>query len=71
MKKLFLLTLTIGLLWSCKSDDTEALPGEVILIFKNQVAGSDLILDSQNYVNASSEVYRVSELKYIISNIFG
>jgi hypothetical protein len=69
MKKLFLLTLTISLLWSCKSDDAEALPGEVNLIFKNQVAGSDLILESQNYVNASSEVYRVSELKYIISNI--
>ncbi|NQX76410.1 MbnP family protein [Gilvibacter sp.] len=69
MKKIFLLTFAVAALISCKSDDNQAAPGEVNLVFKNQVAGNDLILSSQTYTNASGESYRVNELKYIISDI--
>lgn len=68
MKKLFSLLIIAIALGSCKSDDTQTLPGTVNLVFKNQVSGADLIA-GQNYVNGSDEIYRVSELKYIISNI--
>lgn len=69
MKRVLILMAAVAMLYSCKSDDTEALPGTVNLVFKNQVAGSDLILDSQSYTNNSGDTYRVSELKYIISDI--
>lgn len=69
MKKTALLIFSIVTLMSCKSEDNQAARGTVNLVFKNQVAGADLIMGTQNYTNDSGESYRVNELKYIISNI--
>lgn len=69
MKKIILLLLIAVGLGSCKSDDNQALPGTVNLVFKNQVSGADLVLDATSYTNGSGEIYRVSELKYIISDV--
>ena len=69
MKKILLaLGILIGLI-SCNNDDNAALPGTVNLVFANKVGNASLVLNSESYTNASGETYRVSELKYIISNI--
>lgn len=70
MKKFIgLLAVAICVLTSCKEDESSSLnPGTLNLTFENRIAESPLIL-GETYTNTSNENYRVSELKYIISNI--
>src|SRR5258706_15872789 len=43
--------------------------GVVKISFINTVKSAPLILDSAEYTNPSGETYRISKLKYYISNI--
>jgi hypothetical protein len=52
-------------------DDDESMPqgeGSLVIKFDNRVGSEDLVLSS-DYVNASGETFRVSKLNYFISNI--
>ncbi len=72
MKKLAIIALAFLTIWSCKNDDeTPAEPtfGSVVLDFKNTIDNNGVELITDTYTNGSNEVYNISELKYIISNI--
>lgn len=53
---------------SCKDDDTTP-TGTVTMDFSNKIGTDAIILNTGTYTNHSNEVYTISELKYIISNI--
>ena len=67
----YLLSVTI-LLYSCKKDETPAynpnVNGELSVEFDNIVGGADLQLNSGNYTNTVGENFKVSKLKYYVSN---
>jgi len=70
-KYLYLLMLAITFT-SCDSDSSSSSVevGDFNLVFDNKVDQEDLTLNrGLFYTNGSNEDYRVSELKYIISNI--
>lgn len=76
MKKLASIILGSLLLISCGDDDKEnngdnnnESTGTVTLKFDNQVEEKSILLESENYTNKSNEIYTITELKYIISNI--
>lgn len=71
MKKIIAFFAFATLLVSCNEDkdDTSEEFGSLNLVFENSVGDQPLNLNSDVYLNASGEAYRVSELKYIISNI--
>ena len=55
---------------ACSNDDEViAGTGNLGLEFDNSFAGNDLILDTQANTTASSEVLKISSIKYIVSNI--
>ena len=72
----FACVLGLGLA-SCKKETNEtpqdptpaATSGSVTFSFNNQVDGQPLVLNTQNYVNASGETFNVNIYKYYISNI--
>lgn len=76
MKKLVLLLSTFVLLLSCATDEDanrNAAPiatfGNANLNFSNAIDGDAVQLNTVTYMNSANESYKVSELKYIISNI--
>lgn len=71
MKKIIAFFAFATFLISCNEDkdDTGEEFGSLNLVFENSVGDQPLNLNSDIYLNASGEAYRVSELKYIISNI--
>ncbi|WP_109302093.1 MbnP family protein [Aquimarina sp. AU474] len=73
MKKIAYILLTfLVIVLSCKNDDggtPEPTFGTLALDFKNTINATGIELGTDSYTNASNEVYTISELKYIISNI--
>ncbi len=72
MKKIAILLVTCLAIASCKSDDeggSEPILGNLTLDFKNVIENTDIELGTNTYTNGSAENYKISELKYIISNI--
>ncbi len=73
MKRIaYTLLATLIIVLSCKNDDggtPEPTFGTVALDFKNTINANGIELGTDSYTNASNEVYTISELKYIISNI--
>ncbi|WP_074409826.1 MbnP family protein [Aquimarina megaterium] len=68
---IYILITTLVIVSSCKNDDDGAINtfGNVVLDFKNTINNNGIELTTDSYTNASNEVYTISELKYIISNI--
>ncbi|MBG6133124.1 hypothetical protein IWQ47_004542 [Aquimarina sp. EL_43] len=68
---IYILIATLVIVSSCKNDDDGATNtfGNAILDFKNTINNNGIELTTDSYTNASNEVYTISELKYIISNI--
>lgn len=69
------LTFLIGvasLLIACDNDESGTItpdPGNLTIAFENTVNGALLTMTPTPYMNNSNEAYRVTELKYIISNV--
>ncbi|WP_010182075.1 MbnP family protein [Aquimarina agarilytica] len=60
--------ISMGLI-ACNSDDKKAPEfGNLNLSIANVVQDKELILNTESYTNASGESYKVSELKYILSD---
>ena len=72
MKKIFLIAASSAILISCKKDDTTGydpnLKGEIAVEFDNVAGGADLQLNTGTYTNASGEAFKVTTLKYYVSN---
>lgn len=69
MKRIIVVIAILLVAVSCKNDDTAAATsGSVNITFQNKVGNNPLVLNTE-YTNQSGETYKVSELKYIISNI--
>ncbi len=68
---IYILIATLVMVSSCKNDDEGATKtfGNVVLDFKNTINSNGIELITDSYTNGSNEVYNISELKYIISNI--
>jgi hypothetical protein len=56
---------------SCSNNDDEAISGQgkLAVEFDNVFGSADLILDSQSNVTSQGETLKISDVKYIISNI--
>ncbi|MBN8786407.1 MAG: hypothetical protein J0I84_04905 [Terrimonas sp.] len=58
---------------SCKKDNTNEYnsnnKGELSIEFDNIVGGENLALNTGSYTNSSGETYKITTLKYFISNI--
>jgi len=69
---LSILSVTAILFSSCKKDDTPAynpnVKGPLSVEFDNIAGASDLQLNTGSYVNATSETFSVTKLKYYVSN---
>jgi hypothetical protein len=59
----------IFLIYSSSKKYSPGKTGTVTIGFLNNVAGMPLIFDSIAYTNPFNEIYRVSKLKYYISNV--
>ncbi|MFT3681225.1 MAG: hypothetical protein QM791_13195 [Ferruginibacter sp.] len=73
MRSLFFLILSFSLLFSsCKKDDASkydpAVGGELSVEFDNIAGSADLQLGTGSYTNASGESFKVTKLKYYVSN---
>lgn len=72
-KKLSVILLAFIVIIICSSHKKHTPPnikqGRVIFSFINTVKTNKLVLDSTEYTNPFGEIYRVSKLKYYISNI--
>lgn len=73
MKRILSLAiLSIVLFSSCKKDATaeynSTLKGKISVEFDNIVGSQDLQLNTGSYTNSSSQVYKVTKLKYYVSN---
>jgi hypothetical protein len=68
---IYILIAALVMVSSCKNDDEGATKtfGNVVLDFKNTINSNGIELITDSYTNGSNEVYNISELKYIISNI--
>ncbi|PKV48675.1 hypothetical protein ATE84_0680 [Aquimarina sp. MAR_2010_214] len=68
---IYILIATLVIVSSCKNDDEGTIKtfGNVALDFKNTINNNGIELTTDSYTNASNEVYTISELKYIISNV--
>ncbi len=75
MRKLYFGILLIGLIVSsCTKDEQQKITpmeklASVQLVFDNVVGSSDLVLDSQSYINDFEEEFTVKKFNYFISNI--
>lgn len=72
IKTLFALLATTIIFSSCSNDDdaqTVSGSGKLNVEFDNVFGGADLILDTQSNSTSQSENLKVSDVKYIISNI--
>lgn len=70
LKNILALLATVLVLSSCSSsDDNVAGDGKLDVEFDNVFGGADLILNSQGNVTSQGETLKVSDVKYIISNI--
>ncbi len=71
MKKFIIIILAILTITSCKSDDEGSEPtfGNITLDFKNTIENNNIEFETNTYTNGSGETYKISELKYIISNV--
>jgi len=78
--KLYISIIVLMFLMSCSSDEklnttnqesdvVEQEFGEFTLNFKNKVGDQNLILNADTYSKNGNEIFKVDELKYIISNI--
>ncbi|WP_108867715.1 MbnP family protein [Aquimarina aquimarini] len=70
-KTTYILFTILIIISSCKNDDetTTETFGTVVLDFKNTIKTNGIELITDLYTNSSNEVYNISELKYIISNV--
>lgn len=75
MKKIFIAAFAFTAIFtSCKKDTATtseyntAQKGLISVEFDNIVGSSDLQLNTGNYTNSSSESYKVTKLKYYVSN---
>jgi hypothetical protein len=73
MKRIFLFAIAALMLFtSCKKDSTPEynpnVKAELSVEFDNVAGTSDLQLNTGNYTNASGESFKVTKLKYYISN---
>ncbi len=73
MKHIIILATTITLFFtSCKKDSTPEYDanakGELSVEFDNIAGSSDLQLNTGSYTNASGESFKVTKLKYFVSN---
>jgi len=70
LKNILAVMATVLLLSSCSSsDDTVAGDGKLDVEFDNVFGGADLILNSQGNITSQGETLKVSDVKYIVSNI--
>jgi hypothetical protein len=72
MKKILFLVATAAAISSCKKDDPATFDanskGDITIEFDNIVGSSDLQLNTGTYTNASGEAFKVTTLKYYVSN---
>lgn len=68
MKKITLIIVAFLTIISCNDDDNVKV-GALNVDFSNVIDSKDIALNTASYTNESSETYKISELKYIISNI--
>lgn len=73
MKRIFLFAATSAILFSsCKKDSGSSynsnVKGELSVEFDNIAGSSDLQLNTGTYTNASGESFKVTKLKYYLSN---
>ncbi len=72
MKKLLIITIAAILFTACKKDKTPAyntsIKGELSIEFDNIAGSSDLQLNTASYTNAAGENFKVTKLKYYVSN---
>ena len=74
MKRIIsLVTLSVILFSSCKKDSAKpeydnSLKGELSVEFDNIVGSQDLQIGTGSYTNSSNQVYKVTKLKYFVSN---
>ena len=74
LKNIFALLATATLLVSCNDDDNNTFNnpvgnGDLTVEFDNSFSGNDLIFNAANAPTSNSEILKVSNIKYIISNI--
>lgn len=75
MKKILQNAIAVGaiamLAFACSNDDSDAVSGngKLSVEFDNSFAGNDLILQTQSNTTSENEVLKISEAKYIVSNI--
>lgn len=68
---LFFSAITLSLFSSCKKDDptyNSNVKGALTVEFDNIVGTADLQLNTANYTNASGESFKISKMKYYVSN---
>ncbi len=68
MKNIIIILFTLLVITSCKDDD-DVKVGSVNLSFNNNIENTSIVMNTASYTNKSNEIYTISELKYIISNI--
>lgn len=73
MKRIFIIAITVSAIFtSCKKEKIAAYNSNVkaslSVEFDNIVGSSDLQLSTGNYTNASGEAYKITTLKYFVSN---
>lgn len=72
MKKILLFAAIAAAVSSCKKDDPTTFDsnskGDISIEFDNIVGSSDLQLNTGTYTNASGEAFKVTTLKYYVSN---
>jgi hypothetical protein len=74
MKKIFFAIITIATIFtSCKKETTApeynpAVMGKINVEFDNVVGSTNLQLNTGIYTNSSSQQYKVTQLKYFVSN---
>ncbi len=72
MKKFTIIIFAFLAVISCKNDDensAEPAFGNLTVNFKNTINGNSVKLATDSYTNGSGEIYKIAELKYIVSNI--
>lgn len=74
VKYSILTALALGFLTSCSKDDdstssNNSKEGLAKIEFDNSINGDDLIMSSSFYNKSNDELYSISDIKYIVSNI--
>jgi hypothetical protein len=71
MKKILFVAALAAIFSSCKKDDKSfdtTSKGEIIVEFDNIAGAADLQLNTESYTNATGESFKVTKLKYYVSN---